>query len=123
MKKIILITICFISLSLSAQVKQDTLLVYPSEMFTNIHNAGISINKFQSQATTGLFLETLGGLVIGASFMVSNEPDDKLMLAGAGITLIGFVYHFQSYLRLKEASIYLKRIKPSSSGVGVAIRL
>lgn len=124
MRTLFLTVLLMISCSCMAQQPVDTTSYrYPGEMFTNLHIAAYKMDQFRTRVLIGSALEIMGGTVLMYNYSKDNEPSNGLLIAGAGITTAGILIHLLAYDKLKEASDALKRIKPASDGIGVAVRL
>lgn len=119
MNKIFTLVLIFFSVSLFSQTTDSTKID-----FQQIEQAGINLERHHYIATSGLGMQLIGMAVMAGGNMVSKPESKKVIItSGAVIGAVGVIVLLSSYKHLRKASYNLKKITPSSEGVGIAFKL
>jgi hypothetical protein len=89
-------------------------------MYTHLNKAANSLDRFHRQAIFSLGTEFLGATLIAGAYIKPEDPNKLLLVSGIAVGTIGFFMFVNSFLEVHDAAIELRKIKPSSSGVGIA---
>ena len=112
---LIIITISLISLVTFAQQPD------PSVMFKDINKAGTYVNKAGMLGYTAVLFELSGTVVMLIPGLDGVTSPQATMYFGAAMVATGIVMHVISYAKFMKAGKLLENIKPSDSGIGIAI--
>lgn len=85
----------------NAQVKDTSF----DQIDTRLKNASIEMIKFDKQFHTGVMLEIIGGVVVGAGSVKSVQP---MIIAGGVLTFFGFIMNVSSSDHIRKAGIILR---------------
>jgi hypothetical protein len=121
MKKLVF-TFAMLLIGIASYCQTDSVPHYPSDLFKNLNDASTSLAKFRGNVLIGSGLSLLGGSLI----IFANESDDKpigIIVAGSVMATAGVFIYLNAFDHIKDASDALKRIGPSSEGIGVAYKI
>ncbi len=104
MKKIVLLILLIPALC-QAQI-QDTSFQQVNE---RLRKASIEMIKFDKQFRSGIMLEIIGGVIIGAGSVGSSTTNKQpIIIVGSIIGLFGFIMNISSSTHIKNAGLILR---------------
>lgn len=115
-------TVYRLCLLLSAMIlfQSNTIAQQQANDSATFVEVGSQMIKFANTAQTGIMLEIAGAGLMVASAIPNVADPDVLIVSGAIFSLAGIITHIVSFQNMKKAGKIMMRIKPSSSGVGIA---
>jgi len=131
MKKLILLSLLFITTNLFSQPSYSISMDKEQNKHRVVHSFKSELNLYVKHHYRGIKLFTGGGAIFAfGGFVYSNSvnyPSSQtykqnaggvLMTAGGIISLIGMVYVLEAPIHIKRASVYL-----DGNGVGIKVKL